>query len=184
MAVGDAIDDAGLIEGDQQGAVGGGGYAYGTAIDQTFAGVGDEAGEERNRIGGRLAILEGDESDLIAGALGAVPGAVLGDESAAVVAGRELFAAVESELKRSDVGAKKDIGDYGLGDQVGFRREHARVHVAADVAVRPAVEAAVLNAGQIVGRKIIAEAVAFVDGNPGLAGDRLDSEADGVAKAG
>src|SRR5262249_39117874 len=51
-------------------------------------------------------------------------------------------------------------------------------------AVRPTVEAAVLDAGEIVGWEVVAEFVAFVHSDPSLAGDWFDGQAHRVAKSG
>src|SRR5690606_36452972 len=51
------------------------------------------------------------------------------------------------------------------------------------VGVGPAVEAAILDRGQVVGRGLVADTVALVDHGPELAGGRLEGEADRVAQA-
>ena len=75
--------------------------------------IGYETGHEWNRIGGGLAIFEGNEDELIARTNSAVPRAVLGNKSAAVVIGWELFAIIKSELQRSYVRAEQHIGNDG-----------------------------------------------------------------------
>src|SRR3984885_14532864 len=54
----------------------------------------------------------------------------------------------------------------------------------ADVAVGPAVEAAVLHRREIVRRKVIAEPVALVDAGPKLAGGGFEGQAYGIAQTG
>src|SRR6266404_6080796 len=109
---------------------------------------------------------------------------MFGDEGAAVVAGWKLFAAVKGELQRCDVSAEQHVGNNGAGHEFGMFLLYAGIHVAADVAVWPAVEAAILDTGEIIGRKIVAEFIAFIDGDPGNAGNRLEGQSDGIAQAG
>ena len=154
----DAIDDADPVVRYQQRAVGRGGKPHGTSVHKLFAGIGNEAGKERHGICGRLAVFEGDESDLIPGAAGAIPGAMFGNEGTAIVAGRELLAAVEGELQRGDMRTQQDVWDGGLCDESGILWLHAGIHIAADVAIGPAVKAAVFDAGEVVRRKIVANA--------------------------
>ncbi len=58
------------------------------------------------------------------------------------------------------------------------------IFVAAGVIPGPAVEAIFLNVRDVIGRKEIAEGVAFVDGGPKFAGIRIDGDADGVSNSG
>src|SRR5262249_4617686 len=130
-------------------------------------------GKEWNRIGRRLAVFESDECHLVARANGAVPGAMLRDKCPAVIAGGKLLAAIERELQRSDVRAEQDIGNRGFGDEIRALRLHTGIAVGTDVAVGPAVKAAVLDAGEVIRRKIVAQLVALVDCNPRLSRDGL-----------
>ena len=75
------------------------------------------------------------------------------------------------------------VGHDGLGHQVGALGLDARVDVAAVPAVRPAIEAALLHRGQVVGHQVAAEFVAFVDDRPERAAHRLPGHAVGVAQA-
>src|SRR2546426_9493805 len=60
-----------------------------------------------------------------------------------------------------------------------------RILVAADVVPRPAVEAAFLHVGDVVGPQVVAEGVAFVGRYPQFARLRMhDDAAAGVADAG
>ena len=67
---------------------------------------------------------------------------------------------------------------------VGAGLWQARVLVAAHVVPGPAEEAALLDAGDVVGDEVVAEVVALVGGAPELAGDGVDGLADAVADAG
>ncbi len=51
-------------------------------------------------------------------------------------------------------------------DKVWLLRLDARINVVPDVAVRPAVESAILQRREIIGRKVIPQLVALVDGRP------------------
>ena len=64
---------------------------------------------------------------LVAGALGAVPGAVLAGEAVALELGGELRALVEEHLQRSEVRVDEDVGRDDLGLQLGMLAFVARV---------------------------------------------------------
>ena len=64
----------------------------------------------------------------------------------------------------------------GFGNRGGILR-HAIVHRLPPVAIGPAVEAAVADRGQIVRRRLVAQAVALVNHCPQRAGLRLPCEA-------
>lgn len=57
------------------------------------------------------------------------------------------------------------------------------VLVRPDIVPRPAVEASLLDVGNVVRNQVVAEPVPLVDGGPELAGIRVDVDADGVADA-
>ena len=59
----------------------------------------------------------------------------------------------------------------------------ARIRMAADVIPWPAVEAALLDVGDIIGREVIAQLVAFVHRAPQLTGLGIDADSDGVVNA-
>ncbi len=67
--------------------------------------------------------------------------------------------------------------------QLGVLADVARVLVAAHVPPRPAVEAAFLHVGDVVGDEVVAEAIALIGRAPQLAGDGVDGFADAVADA-
>ena len=102
----------------------------------------------------------------MADALGAVPGAVEGEEGAALVFGGELLTGVEEEVEHGDVGAQLDVSGDGFGDEFGVLALVARVFVRAGVGERPAVEGALLDVGEVVGDQVVAEFVALLDGRP------------------
>ena len=141
-------------------------------------------GQHVDRIAGRLPTLERHEDDLVATVRLAVPGAVLADEGALLKRRRQAVALGEDEAKRCGVRAERVVRHDRLLDQVRALRLHPVIHMIAVVAVGPAVEAAVLDRGQVVGHEIAAELVAFVDDRPQHAGLGLPRHAVGVAQAG
>ena len=114
----------------------------------------------------------------------AVPTAVLADEGAVAIALGQLVAGVEEQAQRGHVGTQRVVGDDGLRHQVGTLRLHPRIQVLAEVAVGPAVEAALPYRGQVVRDQVVADLVALVDDGPQLAGDRFPLQAGRVAQAG
>src|SRR5215813_5812759 len=182
LGVGYAVDDSWLVEGDKKRAIGRRQHTNRPPVDQTLGRVRHESGQERDGIGGRLAVLEGHEGHLIAGAARAVPGTVFGDECSALIACGKLLAGIERELQRGNVRSEKNVGNRRFRNQVRALRLDARVHIAADVTVRPAVKAAVHDAREIVRRKVVAKPITLVDGNPGLPGDGFKSQSDGIAQ--
>jgi hypothetical protein len=62
-----------------------------------------EAGDKVHRLSHGLAVLEADEDDLVAVALGPVPAAVLADEGAAAKLRREGVPGIERQAERRDV---------------------------------------------------------------------------------
>ena len=151
--------------------------------------VEDEACQEVLVAAYRLAVFEMDADDFVAGALGAVPGAVEGDEGVAAVVWRERCGAglglwVERHLEWGGVGLNEDVGGGDLGGQVGAFVAVALVFVAADIVPGPTVEGAGTDPCYVVGRQVVAHFVALVGGAPDVAVDRLDGHADAVADAG
>ena len=71
-----------------------------------------------------------------------------------------------------------------MGNQVWHLRFDARIAIASDVAVGPAVESAILNTGEIVRGEIFAQFVALVHGNPWCSGDRFDEQAHRIPQTG
>ena len=59
---------------------------------------------------------------------------------------------------------------------------HSRVDVVADVAVRPAVKAAVFQRSEIIRRQIVAQFIAFVNARPQFSGHRLNRQPHGISQ--
>src|SRR5579862_8481310 len=89
--------------------------------------VGDETDQEILVLAGRLSVLEDQAHDLVAGALGAVPGAVQGEEGVAFVCGGKRAGLVENHAKRRGMRLDQDVGDRDLVGEVGSLALAARV---------------------------------------------------------
>src|SRR5690242_4155739 len=76
------------------------------------------------------------------------------------------------------------VRDRDLVLEVGPLAAAARILVGADVVPGPAIERALANAGDVVGRHVIAEAVALVGRAPQVAAPWRDRHANAVADAG
>src|SRR5258708_27719581 len=102
------------------------------------------AGEEIVVATGGAAVLHRDADDLVAGAPGAVPRSVQGDEEVAAKLRREHRAIVEGDAERGGVRLDQKGRRDCLGDEVGTLAAAARLFVRAEVGVGPTVERAVL----------------------------------------
>ena len=65
---------------------------------------------------------------------------------------------------------KESVGDDGLGAELGVVVGEAGIGVGAVVVPGPAVESVLGDVGGVVRGEVVAEVVAFVDGDPDLAG--------------
>src|SRR5690606_36868038 len=142
-----------------------------------------KTGDEVDGVACRAAVFEGYEDHLVAHRVLAVPAAVLADEYAVGILLSHHFAG-EVQAQRGDVGAEGVVRDDGAGDLVLILRFHPWVDVLAEVAVGPAVEAAFLDRGKVVGHQVLAQFVTLVDHRPQGAGVRLDGQGGGDAQAG
>src|SRR5579863_2406781 len=98
--------------------------------------------------------------------VGPVPRPVLSREQIAAVFGGELRTVIEGQAERGVVRLQQNVGDDdGIDGFVGrpgnFR---PRVFVLADIEPRPAVEAMLLDRGDVIGNEIVAQVVALVHG--------------------
>jgi hypothetical protein len=143
-----------------------------------------EAGQHVDRQTRRQAVLERHKHHLVAAVRHAVPGAVLADEHAGRQRARQRLAFRKGHAQRRHVRAQRVVGRHGLGHQVGPCRPDAVVHVAAVIAVGPAVEDAIAHRSQVVGHQVAADLVALVDHRPERAGPGRPAHAVGVAQAG
>ncbi len=117
-------DGAAAVVGYVEAAVGAYGYAYGAAPDLAVGGY--EAGEEVVVFAGGVAVLHGDDDDFVAGAVGAVPAAVLGGEGITVVGrgegsvgpGLGGVVGIEGHLEGGHVGLDEDVGGADFGGHV------------------------------------------------------------------
>src|SRR5579864_4074094 len=100
------------IFGSQQRAVLVDGNADRAAPDRRI--VDHEAGGEIFVRAGRRAVLRRHADDLVAGALGSIPRAVLGGENVAAVLGRKLRRVIERDAERSRMGLDQYVRDGDL----------------------------------------------------------------------
>src|SRR5271156_4417810 len=107
--VSDVPDRARTVVGDEQAAVLGDGAAYGSAPH--LAVFCDETGEKVLEASIGMAAVHRDADDLIAGAVGAVPGAVFGGEGVAVILlGKLTSGRIKGHLERRHVRLDEHIG--------------------------------------------------------------------------
>ena len=85
-------------------------------------------------------------------------------------AARELAAergpARKGEPECGNMRAKRIIGAFGILQQIGANLRHALILMLAPEGEGPAIEGPEIDRGQIIGRTIAAEHVAFVDNRP------------------
>src|SRR5712664_1609980 len=94
---------------------------------------------------------------------------MFGDERATAVALRKLLPGIKRKLQGRHMRAKQYVWNNRARNKVWLLRLHARINVVPDVAVRPAVESAVLQRGEVIGRKVIPQFVTLVNGRPDFA---------------
>src|SRR6202451_3551914 len=140
------------------------GDAYRAAPDLRI--VDHEAGGEILVFARRRAVPHRYADDLVAGAFGAIPGAVLGGEDVAAIFGRELRGVIERHAERRRMGLEQHVRDGDLVLQVRPLRGVTRSLVAADIVPGPAVIGALAHAGDVIGRHIVAKAVALIGRAP------------------
>src|SRR5271165_2014600 len=179
--VGDAPDRAAAVFADEERAVPSNGDAHRAGPDISVAD--HEAGQEILVFAGRLAVVQQSTDYLVPSPLGAVPGAVKGGEDVAAVVGRKLRALVEGHFHRGRMRLHQYVRHSYPAAQSGLLSLMPRIFIGSDIEPRPAIECTLADPGKIVGRKVVAEAVALVDRAPQLAGPGLDRHADAVAQA-
>src|SRR6185295_1440513 len=146
--------------------------------------VADESRQHILRHSLRLAFGEGHEHHLVSRRGLAIPRPVLADEHAVVEPLRKRGLAGVHQAQCRDVRAQGVVGRQRLRHQVRALRLDALVDVLAVVAVRPAVERALLHRGQVVRHEIVTELVSLVGHGPQVTVDRLPGHAIRVAQAG
>src|SRR5688572_20266659 len=128
--------------------------------------VGQETGEKILDRRSRPTIAEGHEYHFVSHKLCPVPRTVLSDKHTAAVTLRKSLGFIEDDAQRSGVRSERKIRDDRFGDKIGLLRLDARIQVRAEVAVRPTIEAALTDRGNVVGNKIIAEVVTLIHDRP------------------
>src|SRR5437879_1638899 len=128
-----APDAARTIVGDIERAVVAYGYSYGPAPDLSICGY--KSGEEIFVLASGFAVLHGNANSLVASAIGAVPGAVFGCESIAVVFRWEVGfgGGVKGHSERGHVGLNQDVGSDDLGLELGMSAHEPGVLMATHV---------------------------------------------------
>ena len=101
----------------------------------------------------------------------------------ALVVGGETVAGIENQPRGGAVGREQHIRHDRLGHQVGPLGAQVGVGEFAAIAVGIAVKAAGLHISEIVRRQVVAQPVAFIDGDKQVAGARIEGDADGIADA-
>src|ERR1700681_2823512 len=81
------------------------------------------------------------------------------------------------------MGLQQNVRNRYLVPEIGPRAAVPRVLIGADVIPWPAVERALPDPREVVGRDIVADTVALIGGAPHLA-RRIDCETDAIADAG
>src|SRR5690606_5839490 len=140
LCAGNAPDDVAHIVRHQHGAIPGQGHAH-RPPEGIFLVRREEIGEDFARHADRLAVLEFDESQLVAGEFRAVPGSVLADGHALRKA-RQGPCRQPAKPQRGRVTAQGIIGLQG-GSDLGRVLRHAIVHHPVPIAIGPAVKPAI-----------------------------------------
>src|SRR5690554_4578672 len=105
-AIGDAVDHAGVVVGDQERAVGQLGEVDRPAPGAT---AGPEPAVDEHLLTGWSALgVEAHAHDAVTDRLAAIPGAVLRDESVVAVFARKHASAVEADPERRGVGIEPE----------------------------------------------------------------------------
>src|SRR3954465_9429151 len=107
-----------------------------------------------------------------------------GDESVALVFGREIVTGVEGDAEWGGMRLEQDVGDGHPSGEIRSRTLMARILVVADVVPWPAIEGVLLDLRRIFERGVVAELVAFVDGAPQALGRRLQGDAGAIPQPG
>src|SRR6266851_1652752 len=108
---------------------------------------------------------------------------VFGDERAAAVALRKLLPGIKRKLQWRHMRTKQYVRNDRACNKVWLLRLYARINIVPDVAVRPAVESAVLQRGEVIGRKVIPQFVTLVNGRPDFSRYWFDRQTHWIPKS-
>src|SRR5690606_25750066 len=133
-------------------------------------------------VAARFAVTERHEHHLVAGRRRAVPAAMLADKDAVGELGAH-DGRREGKAKRCHMRSETVIGTSGGTYFFGVLGLGARIDRLSPIAVGPAIEAAFLYRGEVIGHEVRPDLVALVDHGKELAGIRLDGKRGRVAKA-
>src|ERR1700734_1460038 len=128
--------------------------------------VANEADKKILILARRLAVFHQEADDLVAGALCPVPRAVQGDEGVAFVFGGKLIRPIEGDAERRGMRLNENVGRRDGVREIGPLVLVARVLMIAKIEPRPAIESALCDMRCVVGRQVVTESVALVDGAP------------------
>src|SRR5579864_406944 len=176
-----APDRSRTVIADEQRSIFADGDTHRPSPDLAF--LGNEAGEKVFVVACGMAVFQRHADDFIAGALVAVPGTMFGGEDVAAVLFGKHLAVIKSHLQRGIVGLQDHVRSDDFVFQLRVLAGVARIVEAAHVIPRPAVEAAFLDVGNVVGNQVVAQAIALVGGAPNLAGLGMHLQPHAVADA-
>src|SRR5439155_5680190 len=143
-----------------------------------------EAGHEIFVASVRSAILESHADDLVARRFRAVPRTFERYECIPTIFGWELLAVIEHHIQNGRVRLKQHVRNNGRFYFVRCSICKARLRIGPGISIRPAVEGALLHPREVVGRKIIAKPVAFLNSGVEFSGGGMEGEGGRVAHPG
>ncbi len=141
----------------------------------------EEARDDILRRARGLSAAKWHEHHFVAVKRSSIPASVLAYEGTTPVARGKIGARVHRQSQGCHVGAQGVIRRDRCRHEVGPLRHNPGVQVLAEVAIGPAVKAAVLHRGQIIRDQVGPDLIAFVGDRPELAGLRLPLQAGRIA---
>src|SRR5271163_5359623 len=106
------------------------------------------------------------------------------EEGVASIFGGKLIRRIEGDGERRRMRLNENVGRRDVVRQIGPLVLVARVLMVAEIIPGPAIEGALRYMRYVVGRQVVAESVALVDGAPERAGSGLNRKARTIANAG
>src|SRR5215831_4091483 len=129
----------------------------------------------------RPTILEAHPNNLVARRLRTVPGTLKRYECIPAIFCWELRAVVKYQVQNRRVRLEQHVCNDGRFDF--FRRPmcKARLRIGTDIGVRPTEKRTLLDASEIIGRKIVAKPVALLDPRVEFSSSRVECEGSRIA---
>src|SRR5215475_15883004 len=140
-----------------------------------------EAGHEILVASVRSAVFEPYPNNFIARRLRAVPGALKRHECIPAILCRELAAVVEYHVQDRRVRLEQHVRDNCCFDFVRRPMCKARLRVGTDIGVGPTVKRTLLDASEVIGRKIVAKPVTLLNSCVELSSSRVECEGRRIA---